>query len=126
MVSLKILLVSLVVLVAVFTSAINAAAAEVKPNDKVVQISHVLAYQFGPDFMVSVSLNADRKLTDARVIVSAPELGIRAGHRVDFSKNKKQTVHIEAPIPVEFDPYIQISFNSQEGRRIKYLPVINQ
>ena len=126
MVSLKILLVSLVVLAAVFSSAIAAAAAEVRPNDKVVQISHVLSYQFDPDFLVSVSLNANRKLTDARVVISVPELGIRAGHRVDFSKNKKQTVHIEVPIPAEFDPYMQIAFNSQEGRRIKFRPVLLQ
>ncbi len=126
MLSLKMFLVSLFVMIAVFSSAISAAAAEVRPNDKVVQISHVSAYQLDSDFLVSVSLNADRKLTDAKVVVSVPELGIRAGHRVDFSKNKKQTVHIEAPIPAEFDPYMQIAFNSEQGRRIKFRPVLLQ
>ncbi len=126
MVSLKISVVLLLVLVAVFSSAISAAAAEVSPSNKVVQIGHISAYPIGSDVMVSVSLKADRKLSDARLTVSMPELGIMAGHRVDFSKDRKQTVHIEMPFPSEFDPYMRIAFNSDQGRRIKYRPVVLQ
>lgn len=126
MVSLKMFIVALLVLVAVFSSAISAAAGEVSSNDKVVQISHISAYPLDSDVLVSVSLKADKRLSDARLTVSMPELGIMAGHRVDFSKDSKQTVHIKMPIPSEFDPYMRIAFNSDQGRRIKYRPVILQ
>lgn len=126
MVSLKITFVLLVVLVAVFSSAISAAAAEASPNGKVVQVSSISSYQLGSDVLVSVSLKSDRKLSDARLAIAIPELGLAAGRRVDFSKNKKQAVRIEVPIPAGFDPYLRIAFNSGEGRRIKHLPVIPQ
>lgn len=126
MVLLKVFLVVLVVLVAVLSSAISAAAADVKPNEKVVEISRVSAYQLGSGVVVSVSLKAGRKLTDAKIVVSVPELSIRSSNRVDFLRNKKQAVHLEIPVPDEFDPYLRIVFSSDEGRRVKFRPAIFQ
>ncbi|MBI2142781.1 hypothetical protein HYU20_00350 [Candidatus Woesearchaeota archaeon] len=126
MAALKVFVV-LVVLVAIVSSAMGAAAAaDVKPTDKVVQLSRVSAFPSDSDVLVSVSLKADRKLTDAKVVVSVPELGIRSGNRVDFSKKKKQAIHIEIPIPDGLDPYMRIVFSSDEGRRVKFRPVIFQ
>lgn len=127
MVALKVFAVALVVFVAVVLSAAGAVAvADVKPNDKVVQISRVSSYQLGSGVVVSVSLKADRKLTDAKVVVSVPELGIRSSNRVDFLRNKKQAVHLEIPFPDEFDPFMRIVFSSDEGRRVKFRPAILQ
>lgn len=124
MVSLKLSAVLLFVLCIIVLSAVGAAAADdAKPNAKVVQISKVSAYQFGSDVLVSVNLNAGSKLTDARLAISVPELSTRSVNRVDFSRSKKQTVHLEVPVPGSFDPYLRIVFSSDEGRRVKYLPV---
>lgn len=126
MVSLKMSFLFMVVLAAIFSSAVSAAAAEAGANGKVVQISQVSAYPFDSTVLVSVSLKAAGKLSDARLTVSIPELNIMAGHRVGFSRDSRQTVRLELPIPEEFDPYMRIAFNSDEGRRVKYRPVILQ
>ncbi len=126
MVSLKIFVVALFVLIALASSAIGASAADAKASDKVVQISRVSSYQLDSDVVVSVSMKADRKLTDAKVVVSVPEFSIRSSNRVDFSKKKKQAVHLEIPLPDEFDHYLRIVFSSDEGRRVKFRPLIFQ
>ena len=126
MASMKVFLVALVVILSVFSSAIGASAADAKTTDKVVQISRVSAYPSGSDVLVSVNLKTGRKLTDAKITVSVPELGIRAGNKVDFSKKKKQTVRVQLAVPAEFDPYLRIVFSSDEGRRIKFRPFVVQ
>ena len=125
MVSMKILLVLLALLAVVFSSTL-AAAADVNANSKVVQISSISAYPTGSDVLVSVNLKADQKITDASLVVSVPDLNIRVSRRLDFSKDKRHTVHLEIPVPAEFDPYLQIAFDSQEGRRVKYRQVVLQ
>ncbi len=124
--SLKVFLVSLLVLAVVLASAMGAAAADINSNGKIVKISRVSAYPSDSDVLLSVNLNADRKLTDAKLTVSVPELGIRAAHRVDFSKKKKQTVRVVMPALDEFDPYVRIVFSSDEGKRVKFRPLIVQ
>ncbi len=126
MVSLKTFFVFIVIIAAVFSSAISAAAAELGPNNKFVQISQISAYPLDSDVVVSVSLKAAGKLSDSRLTVSIPEFNIRAGHRVGFSRGTRQTVHMELPVPEGFDPYVRIAFNSDQGRRIKYRPIILQ
>lgn len=126
MVSLKIPVIVLVILVAFFSSAISAAAAEASSNGKVVQISRFSAFPSDSDILISVNLRSDRKLSDARLVIAIPEMGIMAKQRVDFSSKRKQTVRIEVPIPAGLDPYLRIAFNSDEGRRIKHVPVILQ
>lgn len=126
MVPLKVFLVALVVLVAVASSAISAAAADAKTSDRVVQISRVSAFQSGSDVMVSVSMKAGRKLTDGKITVSVPELGIRSSNRVGFSKRDKQAASIGISIPAGLDQYMRIVFSSDEGRRVKFRPAIFQ
>ncbi len=127
MVSLKVFLVSLFVLIAIVSFAISAAAAgDAKTNDKVVQISRVSAYESGSDVVVSVSMKAGRKLTDGKITVSVPELGIRSSNRVGFSKRDKQAASIGISIPAGLDQYMRIVFSSDEGRRVKFRPAIFQ
>ena len=124
MVSLRLLFISVVLLIAVVSTAANVAAAE-----KVVKISKVSAVK-NSEALVIVSLdsqnsqNSQRKNTGSKVTVSVPEVGLRASRNVDFAKTNKKTVHLEIPSPDMFDPYVRIVFSSDGGRRVKHRPLL--
>ena len=118
MVSLKLLFISFVLLIAVISVSVNAAATE-----KVVKLTKVSAVKNSEAFVI-VSLDSQKKNTDSKVTVTVPETGARVRRNVDFSKTNKKSVNFEFPFPKVLDPYVRIVFNSDQGRRIKHRPAI--
>jgi hypothetical protein len=95
-------------------------------NVKVVDITRVsTSYDVQDTVVVSLGLKSDDKLTDSKVTVSIPELGIRSRSNVDLTTSgKKRSVVLMIPDPETFDPYVRIVFQSDEGRRVIYRPLI--
>lgn len=118
MASFKILFIAVILIVAVISTSMSVAAAE-----KVAKVNRISALK-NSGAVVVVSLEAQQKLTDSKLTASVPELGLKASHNVDFSKSKKKTIHLEIPLPQMFDPYVKVFFSSDEGRRVKYRPLI--
>ena len=119
MVSKKLFFVSFVLLVALSMSVIDAAAA-----DKVVRLGKVSADEGASDTMVLVNLELKSKISDTRVFVSIPDSGFSARKNVDFSKTNKKAVHLLLPPVGGTENYVKIEFNSDQGRRIRYRPLI--
>ncbi|MBI2549598.1 hypothetical protein HYV83_00265 [Candidatus Woesearchaeota archaeon] len=120
MASLRLFFISVVLLVAVVSAALDVAAVE-----KVVKISKVSAVK-NSEALVIVSLESKADNADSKVTVSIPELGLRERRNVDFSKTNKKSVHFELSFPDVFDPFVKVVFNSDDGRRVKYRPLILQ
>ena len=118
MVSFRFLFVSVVMVMAVLAASVNVLAVE-----KVVKIDSISAVQ-GTDTVVVVNLKSGKKLTDSKLTVSIPELGLRAAsHTVDFSKSNKQTVDLVIPDSALEDQYVRVVFSSDQGHRVRYLQV---
>ena len=115
--SLKLLFVLTMLVMAVVAASANVAAVE-----KVVKIDRISAVQ-GTDAMVIVNLKSQKKLTDGKVTVSIPELGLRARRNVDFTKSNKHAVELVIPDSELGDQYVRVVFNSDQGRRVKYRQV---
>ena len=117
MVSSRLLFVSAVLIVAVVAASLSAAA------EKIVSIDRISVVQ-DSDTVVIVGLDSNEKITDGKVTVSVPELGLRARHNVDFVKSDKQTVTVVIPGNLPDDQYVRVVFSSDQGHRIRYFPVI--
>ena len=117
MVSFRFLCISVLLVMAILAASVNVLAVE-----KVVKIDSISAVQ-GTDTVVVVNLKSGKKLTDSKITVSIPELGLRARHNVDFSKSNKQTVNVVIPDSGLDDQYVRVVFNSDQGRRVRYLQV---
>lgn len=118
MASFRVLFIAAILIVAVISASMNVAAAE-----KVAKVNRVSALK-NSGAIVVVSLEAQQKLTDSKLTVAVPELGLQAKHNVDFSKSKKKTIHLELSLPHMLDPYVKVVFSSDEGKRVKYRPLI--
>lgn len=121
MVSFKFLfIVAILVFSVVAASIISAASAE-----KVVRIDRISTLSDSGDTIVVVGLKSQEKVTDSRVTVSIPELGLRARRNVEFDKNSRQNVNVVIPDSGSLDnQYVRIVFNSDQGRRVVYRQVI--
>ena len=120
MASLRLFFISVVLLIAVLSTAMNVVASE-----KVVKISKVSAVK-NSEALVIVSLESKAENTDSKVTVSVPELGLRERRNVDFSKTNKKSVHFEFTLADIFDPFVRVVFNSDDGRRVKHRPLLLQ
>ena len=118
--SLKLLFVLTMLVIAVVAASANVAAVE-----KVVKIDRIFAVQ-DYNTVVAVGLKLQKKVTDGKVTVSVPELGLRARRNVDFEKSGKQTAHIVIPVQSLLDQYVRVVFNSDHGHRVKYRQVISE
>ena len=123
MVSTRLLFVSVVFLVLALFLSTSAAAEKITKSDKVVRIGSIFTIK-NSGLIAVVNLEANQKLANSKLTISVPELGLRSRHNVDFSKKQKQVKYLEIQYPSGFDPYINIVFNSDEGRRVKYRPII--
>ena len=115
----------LLFVLAMLVVAVVAASANVVGVEKVVKIDRISAVQ-DSNTVVAVGLKLQQKITDGKVTVSVPELGLRARHNVDFEKSDKQTVHIVIPVQSLLDQYVRVVFNSDRGHRVKYGQVITE
>lgn len=116
--SFKLLFILAILILAVATASVNVAAVE-----KVLKIDSISSVQ-DSDTLIVVSLKSEQKITDGKVTVSVPELGLRARRNVDFRKSNKQTAHLVIPDPSLLDQYARVVFSSDEGRRVKYRQIV--
>ncbi len=119
MVSFRLLLISAVLVLAVVAASANSAASE-----RVVKMDGISWVQ-DSDTLVVVNLKSQQKITDGKVTVAIPELGLRARHNVDFSRSSRQTVHLIVPDGSLSDQYVRVVFTSDHGRRVKYVQVLS-
>ncbi len=112
MVSLRLLFISALLVLAVVAASASAA-------EKIVRIGSIYSVQ-DADTVVVVNLKSEQKLTDTKVTVAIPELGLRARSNVDFTKSGKQAVHLVIPDASLSGQYVRIVFSSDQGRRVKY------
>ena len=117
--SFKYLFVSIILIMALIAASINAAAVQ-----KVVKVDRISAVQDDAETVVVVGLKSQQKLTDSKVTVSIPDLGLRVRHNVDFDKSSKQTVNLVLPGQSLDDQYIRVVFNSDQGRRVRYMQAV--
>ena len=118
--SLRLLFVLITVVIAVVAASANVVGVE-----KVVKIDRISAVQ-DSNTVVVVGLKLQQKITDGKVTISVPELGLRARRNVDFEKSGKQTAHIVIPVQSLLDQYVRVVFNSDNGHRVKYRQVITE
>src|SRR3989338_5479338 len=108
----------LVAFVVLFSLSAGAAA------EKVVKIKRVSQEGGSGAAVVSIGLEGLAGITDSRIAVSVHEQGVRRGSRVDFSRDNKKTMRIGIPVSPVMDTYIRVVFSSDEGRRVRHIPLI--
>tara|TARA_B100000315_G_scaffold107146_1_gene98330 strand:+ start:1871 stop:2245 length:375 start_codon:yes stop_codon:yes gene_type:complete len=67
--------------------------------------------------------NKDTDLRNGRVVVSIPELGLRASGSVDIDEDSRKTKRVTLPIPedvVEGEYYVRIVVSNKDGKQVKY------
>ncbi|MBI2145677.1 hypothetical protein HYU18_05165 [Candidatus Woesearchaeota archaeon] len=107
-------------LVVVALALSGAASAE-----KVGKVSRVSAIGDKSEAMVVLNLEAGTGLTDARISVSIPELGLQKRQNVDLSSRNRASVHVLLPLASLEEPYVRIVFTSDEGRRIVHRSLLD-
>ncbi len=89
---------------------------------KTVVFREALAYQDESSLSVVVGFASNERVSNSRVTVSIPDFGIRSSRKVDFSNGNSKVAVFDIPFSEE-SGYVRIVFNSDEGRRAKYIPI---
>ena len=90
---------------------------------KVARLNRISVFAERDSTLVTTSFEALRKLSDAKVAVALPEAGVSAKRNVDISGRSKKTVSVLLPFAAELEEFVRVVFHSDEGRRIKYVPL---
>lgn len=116
MVSSKVLLVSVMLMLIIASSAVSAAEGAIRIRRVSLESNHGTT--------VFATIESPRLHGDSRISVIVPEAGIYESQKIDLARGRQKTVQIEIPSPEIFDPYVTVVVSSNGRRAVRHVPLL--